>query len=62
MRYAMQFVLLAPVLSRHLSVVNYCQRPMIMAVTGGNSELPCPCLEGMSCNPENQQCTMASVY
>ncbi|CAE7418824.1 unnamed protein product [Symbiodinium sp. CCMP2456] len=43
---------------RRLDIVNRCSRPMVIAPTGGNSEIPCGsgCPGGMTCNPKTTQC------
>eukprot|EP00439_Symbiodinium_sp_Y106_P072221 s2754_g13.t1 len=43
---------------RRLDIVNRCSRPMVIAPTGGNSEIPCGsrCPGGMTCNPKTAQC------
>ncbi|CAE7712996.1 Poglut1 [Symbiodinium pilosum] len=43
---------------RRLDIVNRCSRPMVIAPTGGNSEIPCGsgCPGGMVCNPERSEC------
>ncbi|CAJ1344105.1 unnamed protein product [Effrenium voratum] len=51
-------VAMIAVTGRRLNIINKCARPMIMHVTGGNSEVPCGsgCPTGMTCNPIRQLC------
>lgn len=39
---------------RRIDIVNRCSRPMIIAPTGGNSQVPCECPDGMTCSPHNE--------
>ncbi|CAJ1374854.1 unnamed protein product [Effrenium voratum] len=44
---------------RRIDVVNACDRPMIIAPTGGNSQIACGssgCPEGMTCSPHSHEC------
>ncbi|CAK9104109.1 unnamed protein product [Durusdinium trenchii] len=45
-----------PTDGRRIDVVNRCSRPMIIAPTGGNAQVPCGNCPGMTCNPINNQC------
>jgi hypothetical protein len=56
--FAVQFLVgvVSQASNRRVEIVNKCDRPMVLQSTGGNSEWPCPCPEGMTCDPDLNQC------
>ena len=41
---------------RRIDIINQCSRPMVIAPTGGNSQVPCECPDGMTCSPYSNEC------